>query len=156
PYEQVHLGVGAVSMGNVLVGFYGKWYDRPDFNDIHCDLGLVVGNDGLFFREPVKGHVWLRSMDSPCTPAAGTDRQYHTILCQCPGIINVGDTTRIYHGRWLMAWGKDVPVEHYGGDVGLATIPRDRWGALGVFPSKTEGSVISAPVTLPANATLTL
>lgn len=33
--------------------------------------------------------------------------------------------------------------------MALATLPRDRWGALGLSPLQSEGWVWSAPVTLP-------
>ena len=32
-------------------------------------------------------------------------------------------------------------------EIAVATLPRDRWGALGLFPDKSEGSVWSAPGT---------
>ncbi|PYV07500.1 MAG: hypothetical protein DMG07_28645 [Acidobacteria bacterium] len=43
----------------------------------------------------------------------------------------------------------------YWGEVGLATLPRDRWGALGLYPEdardfESQGSVWSAPIQLPA------
>ena len=57
----------------------------------------------------------------------------------------------IYHGRWLNA-------EYnmgYTGEIGLATLPRDRWGAVGLYPEDSRyfsphGSVWSAPVQLPS------
>ena len=72
-YPQVHLGVGAASFGNVCVGVYGLWYDRADFSEIACDLGLVVSNDGIRFREPgaAAGQVYIHRDDSPVTPAPG-------------------------------------------------------------------------------------
>jgi hypothetical protein len=155
---QVHLGVGAVSLGNVCIGLYCIWRDDAEFSKISGDFGLVVSNDGLFFREPVKGYVWLPSKDSPATPVPGRD--YPTILCQANGIINVGDETRIYHGRWRNV-GWPLPKgreEDYYAEVALATIPRDRWGALGLYPEQaaasvrrdtSTGSVWSCPVTLP-------
>ena len=39
--------------------------------------------------------------------------------------------------------------EDYYAEVALATLPRDRWGALGLVPKASEGSVWSAPVTIP-------
>jgi len=149
PYDQVHLGAGAVSLGTVAVGLYCIWHnqDQTDhwfgFGKISGDFGLVVSNDGLRFREPVKGHVYLAVDESPVTPVAG--KSYPTILCQANGILNVGDETRIYHGRWRNARYN----EDYYAEVALATLPRDRWGALGLFPDKHEGSVWSAPVILP-------
>ncbi|HVF10056.1 MAG TPA: hypothetical protein VNA16_04595 [Abditibacteriaceae bacterium] len=150
PYEQVHLGVGASSFGNVLVGFYCVWHNQPKEGDwfglgtTSGDLVLVVSNDGIAFREPVKGHVYLSRTDSPVTPSEGA---YETVLCQANGILTVGDETRIYHGRWR----NSQDPRHYYAEVALATLPRDRWGALGLFPDQAQGSVWSAPVTLPTS-----
>ena len=152
PYPQVHLGVGAASFGNVAVGLYGRWRNPPvkkrsegwyGAGKIHCDFGLVVSNDGIHFREPVRDHVYLSSRESPVTPVAGKD--YPTILCQANGILNVGDETRIYHGRWRNA---EYGLDYYA-EVALATLPRDRWGALGLFPHVADGHVWTAPIALP-------
>jgi len=156
PYDQVHLGTAAVSYGNVLVGLYCRWHNKETFGEISGDLGLVVSNDGIHFREPVKGHIYLSGEDSPVTPVEG--KSYPTILVQANGFLNVGDETRIYHGRWRNApykhrnwktWGDLAGGLDYYAEVALATLPRDRWGALGLFPNATEGSVWSAPVVLP-------
>ncbi len=151
-YDQVHMGVAPGGFGNVMVGLYGLWHNADNtnaFSDISCDLGLVVSNDGLLFREPVKGHVYISTQDSPVTPLPG--KKYQTVLCQSNGIINVGDETRIYHGRWRNADFRYC--EHdgslYYAEIALATLPRDRWGALGLFEKEKEGSVISTPVVLP-------
>lgn len=160
PYAQVHLGVGAASFGNVTVGLYCHWANRPNrghdwlgLGTTSGDLGLVISEDGISFREPVKGHVYLSVRDSPSTPPEGSNAGYATILCQANGILNVGDETRIYHGRWR----NPTATRDYSGEVALATLPRDRWGALGLFPDQKEGSVWSAPVTIPTfGATLHL
>jgi hypothetical protein len=153
PYDQVHLGTAAVSYGNALVGLYCIWHNDETFGAISGDLGLVVSNDGIHFREPVKGHVYLAKEDSPVTPVEG--KSYPTILVQANGFLNVGDETRIYHGRWRNApyHHRNHPGAEFAGDyyaeVALATLPRDRWGTLGLFPEAAEGTVWSAPVTLP-------
>jgi hypothetical protein len=153
-YDQVHLGVGAASLGNVCVGLYGLWHnsrDEKSFNAISCDFGLLVSNDGIHFREPVKGHRFLRREDSLVTPVPG--HNFNTILCQANGILNVGDETRIYHGRWRnIGWGAaaDKNFKHYSGEVALATLPRDRWGALGLNPGANEGAVCSSPLVISA------
>jgi hypothetical protein len=143
--------VGASSFGNVCVGLYCIWHNAPfpTQNDwfgkgtTSGDFGLVVSNDGLHFREPVKGHVWLRGDESPVVlPGV----QHKMILCQGNGILNAGDETRIYHGRWA----NTTDVNDYYAEIALATLPRDRWGALGLFPDAVEGSAWSCPVTLPA------
>jgi hypothetical protein len=158
PYDQVHLGVGAASFGNVCVGLYGLWHNADNskgFGEISCDFGLLVSNDGVSFREPVKGHRFLRREDSLVTPVPG--RNFNTILCQANGILNVGDETRIYHGRWRNAgsWGKSE-LTHYSAEVALATLPRDRWGALAVMPGSKEGTICSSPAVLPAKPTIAL
>ena len=152
PYDQVHLGVGAASFGNVAVGLYCVFHNEPKKDDwfglgrTSGDFALVVSHDGILFREPVKGHVYLSRHDSPVTPPVGVSaKTYQTVLCQGNGILNVGDETRIYHGRW-----RNTKISrHYYAEVALATLPRDRWGALGLFPNAREGSVWSAPITLP-------
>ena len=143
-YIQNHMGVAAASFGNVCVGLYGLWHNRPDFVDNSCDLGLAVSNDGMVFREPVKGHAFIRSEESPAPPHP--DRHFNTNLCQGNGILNVGDETRIYHGRWRNT-GFDYGDRYYG-EIALATLPRDRWGGLGLFPNRGEGWVWTEPLDL--------
>ena len=144
PYDQVHLGVGATSFGSVVVGLYGIWHERgPNSSGASCDLGLVVSNDGIHFREPVKGFVYMSSEKSRATPVPG--KSYPTNLCAGNGILNVGDETRIYYGRW-----RNAPVgDDYYGEVALARLPRDRWGAVGLAPRATEGEIWSAPLRIP-------
>jgi hypothetical protein len=133
-YIHNHLGVAAASYGNVCVGLWGRWHNKPVFHEISCDLGLLVSRDGLRFHEPVPGHVWLKSTDSPAAPI---DPPLHTNLCQANGILNVGDETRIYHGRWRNTGFERT--QDYHGETALATLPRDRWGELALFPNAAEG-----------------
>lgn len=146
-YDQVHLGVGAASLGNVCVGLYGLWHNAADFGEIAADLGLLISHDGVRFWEPVKGHAFIRADASPCTPAPG--RVFPTVLCQGNGILNVGDETRIYHGRWRNVGQAAADLQLYGGEAALATLPRDRWGALALAPRRSEGAVASVPFVLP-------
>jgi hypothetical protein len=154
PYDQVHLGVGAASLGNVCIGVYGLWHSQAfgeSFGKVSCDLGLVVSNDGIHFREPsaTPGRPFIHREDSPATPESG--RAFNTILCQGNGILNVGDETRIYHGRWRNVGQKAEDVANdYRAEVALATLPRDRWGALALNPGSKEGTVGSGVVELPA------
>ena len=168
PYDQVHMGVGAASFGTVAVGVYGLWHNFPGdptrdtpaawfgHAKTSADFGLLISNDGLHFREPVKGHAYLHRDDSPVTNEPG--KNYPTILCQSGnGILNVGDETRIYHGRWRNA---EYGEEYYA-EIALTTLPRDRWGSLGLNPEGNkrlgpaeQGWVWSDAVTLPAEGCL--
>jgi hypothetical protein len=153
-YDQSHLGVGAVSLGNVCVGLYGIWHNQPfgeDFGKLTCDLGLVVSNDGIHFREPAEspGRVFIHRDASPATPVPG--HAFSTILCQGNGILNVGEETRIYHDRWRnVGQNAEVIACHYRAEVALATLPRDRWGALTLNPDADVGVIVSAPFALGA------
>lgn len=153
-YDQVHLGVGAASLGNVCVGLHGRWHSPPgdDFRRISCDLGLVVSNDGIAFREPAKDVLFIRGAESPVTQPPG--RTYNTNLCQGNGILTVGDETRIYHGRWRNVGTRELSDDY--AEIALATIPRDRWGALRLNPDTRECMVWSAPVRLPVRWTASL
>lgn len=155
-YDQVHLGVGGARFGNVVVGLFGRWHNRPGdatrdipaawfgFSQTSCDLSLVISNDGIHFREPAKGHIFLSREDSLVTPIEGQD--IPTILCQSGnGILNVGDKTFIYHGRWRNAkYGLN-----YWAEIALATLPRDRWGAIALASGADHGTLWSAPIQLP-------
>lgn len=158
PGVQVHLGVGAVSQGNVLVGLYCQWTNQPKAGDwfgrgtTTGDFGLVVSSDGQHFREPVKGHVFMPRGASRAAVTPGVRHQQ--ILQQSGnGILNVGDETWIYHGRWV----NPEKLENYYAEIALATLPRDRWGALGLYPRSASGAVWSAPLTVKqAGARVTL
>ncbi len=148
-FDQVHLGVGAASFGNVAVGLYGLWHERGwGANGTTCDFGLVVSNDGMHFREPIPGHVYMKSDEVPLPVVPG--RKFPTMLCQANGLLNVGDETRIYYGRWRNSeWPLNGDGSNYYAEIGLATLPRDRWGALGLYPKTTSGAVWTAPIALP-------
>lgn len=146
-YIHNHLGVAATSYGNVCLGLWGIWYNKPDFHDISCDLGLLVSHDGLKFHEPVPGHIWLKSTDSKVKDSSPP--VLNTNLCQANGILNVGDETRIYHGRWRNTGFQRF--EDYYSEIALATLPRDRWGSLRLFPNAKEGSVWTQPFAWPGS-----
>lgn len=150
PGLQVHLGTAPTNLGNVLVGLYCIWNAHPKagdwfgYGETSGELGLVISHDGQHFHEPVKGHVFLSGEDSVSELPEGI--RAANILCQGNGILNVGDETWIYHGRWA----NTEEIKDYYSDIGLAKLPRDRWGALGLAPQADSGSVWSAPITLSA------
>ena len=53
--SQVHLGASIWHRRSVLLGLYGKWENPTGSKatETRIDLGLIISNDGLVFREPV-------------------------------------------------------------------------------------------------------
>lgn len=115
--EQTHEGISVWNRRNVLLGIYGRWHGAKEWKDITIDLGFLVSNDGLQFREPAHEWTFLER---------GKDGQWDQGgLLQGQGFENIDDQTLIYYGAWDPRE-KNVPR----GGVGIATLPRDRFAAL--------------------------
>ena len=117
--EEAHEGVCVWNRGNVLVGLYGMWHGAPDWSGITLDLGFLVSNDGIHFREPVKELVFLRRGEDGEWDQGG--------LIQGQGFENIGDKTYLWYGAWDPRY--THPYVPRGG-LGLALLDRDRFGYL--------------------------
>ena len=123
--QQTHEGISVWHRGNVLVGLYGIWNGAKTWPGVTVDLGLVISNDGLTFREPTNDPAFIpRGADGTWDQGG---------LMQGQGFENVGDKTYIYYGAadprtWTA---NDKPIPPRGG-IGLVTLPRDRFGDLRV------------------------
>jgi hypothetical protein len=122
--QQTHMGAGIWNRGNVLVGLYGMWQDGPKEKPkgaahlwgTRIDLGLVVSNDGIYFREPVP--------DFKVIPR-GRQGEWDSIgLTQGHAFVNVGDQTYLWYGHW------DCEGKGRSQEIGLATLRRDGFGFL--------------------------
>lgn len=120
--QQGHMGMGIWNRGNVLVGLNGLWQDAPKkpedgkyWNEgVRIDLGLVVSNNGIHFREPIPDHKVI---------ARGETGEWDDIaLLQAHAFINEGDKTMIWYSHWDTG-GKLKTME-----IGLATLRRDGFG----------------------------
>ncbi len=122
--EQTHEGVSAWNRKNSLLGTSGVWHGAEEWPDVTIDLGFVMSNDGVTFREPA--HEWVfieRGRDGEWDQGG---------LLQGQGFENVGDQTYVYYGAWdPRAWESSPPR----GGVGIVTVPRDRFGDLVVNES---------------------
>jgi hypothetical protein len=135
--EQTHEGISVWNRGNVLVGLYGKWHGAADWKDVTIDLGFVVSNDGLNFREPIHEWTFLER---------GKDGQWDQGgLLQGQGFENIGDETFIYYGAWDPRNWENAPPR---GGVGIVTVPRDRFGDLVVEEVGTGNGDYQMPVTV--------
>lgn len=111
-FEEAHEPAAIWNRGNVLLGLFGLWHGAVINSERRMDLGLLVSNDGIHFREPIADHVFL--------PAGGDDEWDRHGLIHGQGFENVGDQTYIYYGNWSPGGGNRIH------GVGLATLPRDR------------------------------
>lgn len=122
--QQTHMGAGFWNRGNVLVGLYGMWQDaekKPKdgkyWNQgVSIDLGLILSNNGIHFREPVPDHKVI---------ARGTEGEWdHIALLQGHAFANVGDKTMMWYSHW------DTGGKLQNMEIGLATMRRDGFGYL--------------------------
>jgi len=133
---QVHLGAGLWDRGNVVLGFYGM-YDNPtnDRRTVVCDIGLIVSNNGVNFREPVPDFKIVPSLEEPDRAEAR--------LTQGQAFLNIGDRTFHYYGIWTEV-NRDGPT-----GVRVASWPRDRLGFYSPSGGVSEPHCISRPLALP-------
>ena len=122
--QQTHMGAGLWNRNNVMVGLYGIWQDAaalppkgaPHLTGVHIDLGLVVSNDGIHFREPVPGFTVI---------SRGQPEEWDDVaLLQGHAFVNEGEKTMIWYSHW------DTGGKLKSMDIGLATLRRDGFGYL--------------------------
>lgn len=118
--EQTHEGISVWNRRNVLLGIVGLWHGAKEWKDITIDLGFVVSNDGLNFREPAHEWTFLNRGEDGEWDQGG--------LLQGQGFENIGDETFIYYGAWDPRPTGGPPQPR--GGVGIAVLPRDRFGCL--------------------------
>jgi hypothetical protein len=133
------MGAGLWNRGNVILGFYGRWhgetihqdpkFPRNPLRGLHIDLGFVVSNDAIHYREPVRDFVLV-------PPGSGADWDSEATL-QSNAFANTATETYIWYSAWDTSQSDVVPPlpapltprmiqKAYG--VGLMTLPRDRFG----------------------------
>ena len=123
--EQNHEGIAVWNRGNVLLGVYGRWHGAAEWQDVSVDLGFVMSNDGLNFREPKHECTFLERGKDGAWDQGG--------VIQGQGFENIGEQTFVYYGAWdpRATGGSEVKR----GGVGIAVLPRDRFADLMVDTS---------------------
>lgn len=140
--QQTHMGAGIWNRGNVLVGLYGMWQDAPTpppkgsghNTGVRVDLGLIVSNDGLHFREPVA--------DFKVVARGGEGEWDNIALLQGHAFVNDGDRTMIWYSHW------DTGGKLQSMEIGLATLRRDGFGHLSAKEDDNDSHFITAPLAL--------
>jgi hypothetical protein len=142
--HEAHEPAAVWNRGNVLLALYGLWYGAAATNERRLDLGFLISNDGVHFREPIADHVFI--------PAGGDTDWDARGLLHGQGFENVGDQTYIYYGTWDVSGGVKQP-----GAVGLALFGRDRLAALSLRDDVPAGGQFTTnPLAHPGPATLSL
>jgi hypothetical protein len=140
PGEQTHMGAGIWNRGNVLVGLYGMWHDgparrpqgAPPLYGMRMDLGLIVSNDGIHFREPVPNFKVI---------PRGHEGEWDSVaLLQGHAFANVGEKTYVWYSHW------DCEEKYRSQEIGLATLRRDGFGYLARKVQGAPGHFVTAPL----------
>lgn len=133
--EQVHLGASLWNRGNVHLGFYGQWHGpkNDDRRFVDMDIGLIVGNDAIHYREPIPDFRMIscaeeRDGASPC-------------LVQGQGFENIGEQTLVWYGSWRE------------GEVRVARWALDRLGYYAPYCRAVEPHFISSPLRTDSSGT---
>lgn len=133
--EESHLPASIWNRGNVLIGLYGQWHGSPRAEERHMNLGLVISNDGIHFREPVA--------DFPFIPFGEDGKWDQGGLISGQGFEHIGGKTYIWYGAWDL---RDIKAEiSQRGDVGLVTMRRDSFGSIGKKEPKRNASFVTCP-----------
>ncbi len=117
--EQTHEGISVWNRNNVLLGVSGIWHGTKEWRDLTIDLGFKVSNDGLNFREPAYEWPFIKRGNDGTWDQGG--------VIQGQGFENIRDQTYVYYGAWDPRHWEDQPAR---GGVGVASVPRDRFGDL--------------------------
>ncbi|MGH8017730.1 MAG: hypothetical protein ACREIA_05470 [Opitutaceae bacterium] len=137
--QEAHEPAAVWNRGNVLLGLYGLWHGAVIACERRMDLGFLVSNDGIHFREPIADHIFI-----PAGPDVTWDQRG---LIHGQGFENVGDQTYIYYGNW------DLSGDRRACGIGLAILPRDRFASLSLR-DPGEGMFTSRPLVNAGPATL--
>jgi hypothetical protein len=165
--QELHMGVGVWNRGNVLVGLYGRWHGDKITSDkalkkitfvhgLEIDLGLVISNDAIHYREPVQNFA----MVSP----GSADEWDDLGLLQGQAYYNTDKETYIWYSNWhttnpFPTPPAPGPLNTKPPQVGLLTMRRDGFGYLSKqlleLPTKpgfqrtdTLASVLTKSITL--------
>jgi len=122
--EQNHEAISVWKRGNVLLGVSGRWHGAAEWEGVTVDLGFVLSNDGIRFREPAHDWTFLKRGNDGAWDQGG--------LLQGQGFENVAEQTFIYYGAWDPRASEGSPPR---GGVGIAMLPRDRFADLRVDES---------------------
>ncbi len=132
--EESHEPASVWNRGNVLLGTYGQFHGVPGSPAHPMDLGLLISNDGVHFREPLPDFAFLPRGEPASWEGGG--------LLQGQGFENVGEETYIWYG----GWDNDVTRPDTYGEIGLARWRRDGFGSLSPKNPEVPAALVTSPI----------
>ena len=103
---------------------------------VSIDLGLILSNDGLHFREPAPGfHLIKRDQELTWDRDFRDNKEQDNFLLMQGSIVNTEDRTFVFYGATTPG-GNTGPVM---ANIGVATLPRDRFACLQMIPGAPGG-----------------
>ncbi len=134
--EEAHQGAMLQSRGNVIIGCYDMWHGNPmgEQNRIDMDLGLVVSNDAMHYREPIPDFKFIPAAVELEQPDGMGRALTHA---HGPAMVNRGDRTLMWYGMF------------FGSDVRCASWHLDRLGCFETFDEIIFGEGEFFPITRP-------
>ena len=158
--QETHLGAGLWNRGNIILGLYGRWYGDTvkgsklnPLAGLKMDLGFIVSNDAIHYREP--GPRFSMIVHGP---EGAWDSE---ALLQATAYHNTDTETYIWYSHWNTSTPGPLPIHEElrfpHGLIGMARMPRDRFGYLARLPGKNrfnETTVVSRPIRLSRKARL--
>lgn len=129
---EAHMPASVWNRGKILLGLYGQWHGAPRAEDRSVDLGFLISNDGLHFREPQPGFHFLR----PGPKGAWDSRA----LLQGQGFEHIGEKTYIWYEISNLFAQTDEEARN---QIGLATMRRDGFGFIAVKRPEAAASLVT-------------
>ncbi len=170
--RELHMGAALWNRGNVIVGLYGRWHgdtirdqkqpfmrtagSKWKLNGLKMDLGLVLSNDAIHYREPVRDFVVI--------PYGKENEWDSEAIQQGNAFCNTDTETYIWYSHWDTDAPWPIPpfpekVQTKPQAIGLATMRRDGFGYLSKLLTepvefwrgkweRAEASLVTRPVRL--------
>ncbi|HEY3132318.1 MAG TPA: hypothetical protein VGL91_22880 [Acidobacteriota bacterium] len=132
--EEAHTANGAWNRENVVISAYSQWHGAEK-GESWTDLGLMISNDGIHFREPIPDFKLI---------SRGERESWEGGSLWGASFQNVDNKTYIYYAG-LNLGGSNALGR---GNIGLATLERDRFGYLSLKIPGDVGTLITCPIHL--------
>jgi hypothetical protein len=141
--EEAHEAAAVWNRGNVLLGTYGQFHgspggsfggSSPNSKRHPMDLGFLISNDGIHFREPLNDFAFIHQGTSGSWDGGG--------LIHGQGFLDVGDKSYVYYGGWET----DVSILQNHAEIGLVTFRQDGFGSISPRNPGQPASFVTCPV----------